>query len=420
MKTAAHVFVALALAAMAAPGRTAPAAPLGPPPGVVIEASPDPERIFVASPTIAILPDGTYVAGHDWGGPDNPRRGMSSVLASADRGATWTHRAEVPDLKWASLFTHRGALYYFGVTAAKGRLVILRSQDGGRTWTSPTSAATGLLADGHYGCGPTPTITHNGRLWHAFEEYGAPDAPRNFRAFMMSAPEDADLLNAASWTRSNAIAFVPAWLNVRAPSWLEGNAVVTPAGRVVDLLRIESHQAPGAALALPGGAAGIPRFEVAAVMEISADGRAAGFDPARGFVHFIGSESKFTVRYDPTSRRYWSLGNKITNLRSGADWTHSPHHQRNVLALTSSADLREWTERCRLLSFAAGSVVVKQGSRVGFQYVDWQFDGDDLVAVCRLSWGGANYHDSNFITFHRVKNFRTLTPADSPRDLAGR
>ncbi len=393
------------------------AAPSGPPPGIIVDASPDPAKIFLASPTIAILPDGTYVVGHDWGGATNPNRGTSTILASRDRGATWQKIADLPDLKWSSLFVHRGALYYFGVTAAKGRIVIHRSPDGGRTWTSPQSATTGLLADGHYGCGPTPTVVHEGRLWHAFEEYGDAPTPRNFRAFMMSAPAEADLLDAANWTRTNAIGFEREWLNVRAPSWLEGNAVVTREGRIANLLRVESHQAPGAASALPGAAAPIPRFEVAALLDISADGRVARFDPANGFVHFIGSESKFTVRYDPTSQRYWSIGGKITNLRSGADWVHSPHHQRNVMALTSSADLREWREHYRLLSYAAGSVVVKEGSRVGFQYVDWQFDGDDVVAVCRTSWGGANYHDSNFITFHRLKNFRTLTLAGSPPPL---
>ncbi len=61
--------------------------------------------------------------------------------------------------------------------------------------------------------------------------------------------------------------------------------------------------------------------------------------------------------------------------------------------------------------------MTKAESRVGFQYADWQFDGDDLVAVVRTAWGAGNYHDANFITFHRVKNFRTLTLADSPPPL---
>lgn len=56
--------------------------------------------------------------------------------------------------------------------------------------------------------------------------------------------------------------------------------------------------------------------------------------------------------------------------------------------------------------------------RVAWQYLDWQFDGHDLVAVSRTSWGGQTYHNANHMTFHRVKNFRRLTIADSPPDLA--
>ena len=225
-------------------------------------------------------------------------------------------------------------------------------------------------------------------------------------------------MSPTNWTRSDQIAVRREWLNTRNEEWLEGNVVVTPTGGLVDILRVESHPAAGVAMALPGPVAAIPRFEVAAMLNISPDGRHVSFDPAKDFIHFIGSESKFTIRYDPVSRRYWTLGNKITNPTSGDDWTHSPHHQRNVTALASSTDLRDWKENYRLLSYDAGSVVVKAGSRVGFQYLDWQFDGDDIIAVCRMSWDGADYHDSNFITFHRIKNFRTLTLADSPPDLA--
>jgi hypothetical protein len=54
----------------------------------------------------------------------------------------------------------------------------------------------------------------------------------------------------------------------------------------------------------------------------------------------------------------------------------------------------------------------------GFQYVDWLIDGDDIIAACRAAYddgmGGAhNYHDANYLTFHRIANFRRLTMADS-------
>lgn len=47
----------------------------------------------------------------------------------------------------------------------------------------------------------------------------------------------------------------------------------------------------------------------------------------------------------------------------------------------------------------------------GYQYVDWQFDGNDIIAVSRTSHddgvgGAANHHDANYLTFHRIPNFR--------------
>lgn len=50
----------------------------------------------------------------------------------------------------------------------------------------------------------------------------------------------------------------------------------------------------------------------------------------------------------------------------------------------------------------------------GFQYADWEFDGDDLIYLVRMSYRGArNYHDSNRITFHRERNFRRAASPDS-------
>lgn len=408
----------LILAATAWALRAAPAVS-GPPPGVVITASPNSENIFVSSPTIAILADGGYLVAHDFGGPGSgARRGSVFVLSSRDRGATWTKLTELADQKWSTLFVHRGATYLIGVSAKTGNMIVRRSADGGRTWTNPTDARHGLLAEGKFHCGPTPVVVHGGRVWRAFEQFAPSKPEREFRAFVMSAPEEADLLDAKSWTRTNQIKFDKSWLNTRNAEWLEGNVVITPDGRVVDILRVESHPAADATFELPGAFRRIPRFEVAAMVSVSADARTVAFDPAADFVHFIGSESKFTIRFDPVSRRYWTLANKITNPNSGAAWVQSPHHQRNVVALSSSSDLRAWTEHYRLLRYAEGSAVVKEGSRVGFQYLDWQFDGDDLVAVCRTAWNGQNYHDANTITFHRVKHFRAATMAGSPPDLA--
>ena len=48
-------------------------------------------------------------------------------------------------------------------------------------------------------------------------------------------------------------------------------------------------------------------------------------------------------------------------------------------------------------------------AHVGFQYVDFAIEGNDLLFLCRTALNGANsYHDSNYSTFHRIKNFREI------------
>jgi hypothetical protein len=44
---------------------------------------------------------------------------------------------------------------------------------------------------------------------------------------------------------------------------------------------------------------------------------------------------------------------------------------------------------------------------VGFQYVSFLIDGDDILYLCRTAINHAkNMHDSNYTTFHRIKQFR--------------
>lgn len=394
--------------------------PAGPPPGVVVAQSPDPDRAYIGTPAIAILPDGSYVAAHDFFGRNPSLTDTTHVYGSRDRGQTWARLAEIKGQAWFTLFVHRGALYLHGTASRYGDMTIRRSTDGGRTWTEPRDDKSGLLVRGRYHGAPVPVVEHNGRLWRAVEERVNDEPwPLHFATLVVSAAVDADLLDARSWTRTNATRFQPQWFNGRRPGWLEGNVVVTPEGRLANILRVHTEPRVEDEFAPTGGAKGIPRYEVGARCEISADGRTQTFDPQRGFVHFPGSQSKYTIRFDPQTKRYWALVQKISRPHEGRDWKTSPIHQRNVLMLTSSADLRSWEERAIVLRWRQGEVLAG-ADRVAWQYLDWQFEGDDLVAVSRTSWGGQTYHNANYMTFHGVRNFRALTLADAPPDLAKR
>jgi hypothetical protein len=359
-------------------------------PGVVIDHSAASSGIYVGSPSILILPDGSYLASHDEFGPKSQYHGdaVTRIFRSTDRGATWQLLSKVDGCLWASLFRHKDALYLWGTRREYGDMRLRRSTDAGRTWTEPRDAKSGLLIQGTFHCAPVPVVVHDGRLWRAWEE--ATPGKRwgeNFKAFVMSAPVDADLLDASSWTRTNALERDPKWLNGKFGGWLEGNAVPTPDGRIVDILRVDNK----------------PDGETAAVIRISADGRTASFDPAAGgFIHFPGGTKKFTIRRDPTTGEYWSLTNYIPRAFAGPD----PAGTRNTLALIHSTDLTKWEVRAIVLQHP-------DRARHAFQYVDWQFDGADLIVASRTAFddglGGAHSaHDANFLTFHRVEKFREL------------
>ena len=63
-------------------------------PGVVIDHLPAASKQYIGSPSIAILPDGAYVASHDVFGPGSTFS-QTVVFGSSDRGQTWTRQAAI-------------------------------------------------------------------------------------------------------------------------------------------------------------------------------------------------------------------------------------------------------------------------------------------------------------------------------------
>src|SRR5690349_11698005 len=87
-----------------------------PPPGVVIDHVPAMAGQYVGSPSIAILPDGSYVAFHDLFGPKSAElvRAVGRVFRSTDRGGHWAQVAGLKGAFWCGLFVHRGSVYLMG------------------------------------------------------------------------------------------------------------------------------------------------------------------------------------------------------------------------------------------------------------------------------------------------------------------
>ncbi len=373
-------------------------------PGVVIDYQAAETGKYIGSPSIAVLPNGDYVASHDIFGPKS-RFNRTRIFGSSDDGQSWQHLSDVVGAFWSTLFAHQDALYLIGAKERYGDTVIRRSDDGGRTWTTPKDSQTGiLLTDQRYHCAPQPVLFHEGRIWRAMEDAGGPGGwAKHFRAFMMSAPLDADLLKADSWTVSNRVATKPGWLDGKFNGWLEGNAVATPDGGVANILRVDVPTGGGKAT----------------LIRVGDVGETSSFNPESGFLDMPGGSVKFTIRFDPKSKYYWALANAIPGRHLGQ---RNPGSTRNTLALIRSADLHSWEVR----SYVAYHPDVRHH---GFQYPDWQFKGNDIVGVSRTAYdddkGGAhNFHDANYLTFHRVVDFRNvqdleLPPMPPPKPVVG-
>ena len=356
------------------------------PPGIIINHLPASSRKYIGSPSLTVLPTGDYIASHDYfqanhTGPQNELL----IFGSTDGGQTWQQRAELSGF-WQNVFVHAGNLYVMGLTKEYGHVIIRRSEDGGFTWTTPLDKFTGILLDDMaYHTAPNPLVVHNNRIWRAMEavQNCAAWAP-SFSALVMSAPLNVDLLSAESWTTTNRIPGDSAWLSENFGGWLEGNIVVAPDGTLVNILRIDVPYLP----------------EKAALLTINPDRHQVRFDPKVGFLDFPGGAKKFTIRFDPVSGYYWSMVNPIKPEFADRE----PISVRNTLSLSRSLNLLNWEIHTELLAHP-------DVDYHGFQYVDWRFDGNDLIAVSRTAYddsesGADSAHNANYLTFHRFKNFR--------------
>jgi len=360
-------------------------------PGVVVNHMPASTETYIASPSICILPNGDYIASNDYFGPGSTEysKALTSVFKSSDRGRSWKKISDINGQFWSNLFVHNDLLYIMGTWNHNGNFIIRCSEDGGISWSNPVDNKTGLLLKGEYHTAPMPVVIHNGRLWRAIEHPVTDNQSMltHLCPMVISASVDADLLNADSWTASNYLPFDSTYLDGKFNNWLEGNAVVTPEGNMVNILRVATSE---------------KGRELAAMVKISEDGSNVTFDPATGFMDFVGGATKFSIRYDPKSGLYWAITNMVDDIFSGMDAAVV----RNKLVLKSSTDLKNWSVNKVLLYHP-------DVLRHGFHYIDWQIDNRDIVFVSNTAYddafGGAHsYHDTNYVTFHRIKNFRKL------------
>ncbi len=351
--------------------------------------------ISLGSPSLVKLPNGNLLASYDFNGskykPVSNGTNDSAVNLSTDGGKTWKKIATVPRLMWASLFTVGDTVYLVGRDTASGKLAIVKSADFGYTWTA---AKDGQIDKGvtQSHRAPTPVVVHNGRVYIACEDSanaaGELSGVPTKRAYMISAPVDADLTKAASWTKSNSMEFDNAWVDpdlyyggsYTGFGAYEGNAVAGPDGSMYIILRMDSDPTTG----------------LACVLKLSADNKTLTFER---IINLPVGKEKFAIRYDETSGKYIAIGN--------AKDTGSFPTQRNIVAMYYSDDLIDWTFGATLISDNSLIMPELSAQNYGYQYPDFLIDGNNILLLVREASGTTTYfHDANFITYYTVNDFR--------------
>lgn len=373
------------------------------------------------------MPNGSCVASHDFFGASTLNETVQTFVdhsgACAGPGAKWRYAGNVSGLYWANLFAPPGerslsALYMMGVSGADGAtdraIVITRSTDYGESWTRPSVLFPAGPGGRSYHCAPTPTlIATDGRLYRGFEVDGTRGALLARTRLAGAAAKPGGLLDRTAWELAvplnwSAAVLPPSWTGRF--GWQEGNAVEGLDGTVYDILRIDGQTNK--------------TYNKAVVLRLEQphDGLPTGAGAGRmvfdRIIDFPSCSSKFVIRRDPggigapagktapesgAERKYYTLSTDVTPTAV----TQNTVYARNHLVLATSPDLFNWTTCATVLADDTGFDAVDSARFTGFHYVDWVFDGDDIVAAIRTGYRGSNtYHNANRMTTIRINGFR--------------
>lgn len=411
--------------------------------------SPDPRRLYAYSPGLASAEGGHVVATMEVGGPgvedlpgpkwrlDNGWYGQGKVFTSEDGGRTWAHRVDFP-------FSHARPFYAGGVLYVLGQekdLKIIRSDDGGLSWTPPSPLTQGEFwhqapCNVHYGNGCVYLVMERRITFDVSNWYIGEMAP-----VLMRGRIGADLTRRENWEFSSCLSFrdtIPGlegdpaidWFGVpyfpcpypdgteTAPNrwcapmgWLETNVVrITdpdhvwhdPTGRTLHLL----------ARAHTGGTG------YACLAKVVEDGPEPGTGAMRTMLETVpsgkrmlflpcpGGQMKFHVLQDAATGLYWLLSTQATDSmrradRMPADRYNLPNNERRRLQLHFSRNLVDWC--------FAGLVAVGPTENGSRHYASMAIVGGDLLVLSRSGTAeAASAHNGNLITLHRVEGFRGL------------
>lgn len=335
---------------------------------------------YLCSPSLVRHPDGYLLASmdlFDHGAPQN----LTLIYRSDDDGKSWHYVSELMPCFWGKMFIHKGEVYMLAVSTEYGDLLIGKSGDGGKTFTAPVTLLRGSNGKrGEVGVHKNPqnVLYHNGRIYSTLEwgSWG-----KGYHAAMvMSCDADSDLLSPDSWEFTEPVKYDPTWPGVatgESSGNIEGTLALGVDGKLYNIMRYDMTKT-------------VEKFGLVLAYLVNT------IDPSMPLsyshsIKFPANHSKFMIKYDPLTKKYYSLASRITDANAVRD--------RRLVSLMASDDLLHWSVLRDIIDERD-----KSANEVGFQYFDFIIENDEIIFLSRTAMNGAhNYHDSNYTTFHRIK-----------------
>ena len=340
---------------------------------------------YLASPSFIRHPDGYLLSSMDVFKGDGGQN-LNLIFRSDDDGKSWKYQCELMPSFWGKLFMHKGEVYMLSVSTEYGDLLIGKSADGGKTFGTPTVLLRG--SNGRKGGvgvhkNPQNIMYYGGRIYNTLEWGSWGNTSYYHAAMVMSCDENADLLEAENWHFSEPLKYDPSWegtVNGVAYGTIEGTLCVDLKGELHNFMRYNIIS-------------GDPLYGLVLDYKVNTDDPDAPLEYL-GSIRLDGNNSKFMIKFDEVSKKYYTIISRIDSAQNRS--------ARNLLSLMESDDMYNWRLKKDLIDRRD-----VDRRYVGFQYVCFEFEGDDIIFLCRTAINGAhNFHDSNYQTFHRIENFR--------------
>jgi hypothetical protein len=322
------------------------------------------------------------------------------------------------------------SLYVLGHS---GDLMVIRSDDEGRTWSAPAlltagqswhqSACNVHRAGGCVYLVMERQVKSNIKSW----------AVAGLAPVLMRGRETADLTRRENWTLASELAFndavdyrqldqfgvpffamEPARSTYPAPrrnmapiGWLETNVVqfvdpdhvwTDPQGKTFHLW-MRAHTG-GTGLAAIAKVVERDDGSMQTMLETVPSGRKCVYVPCPG------GQMRFHILYDAPTKLFWLLGSQATDSMTRADRLpqtrfNLPNNERHRLVLHFSKNCIDWC--------FAGLVAVGDTPQQARHYASMIVDGNDLHVLSRSGDSRAKTaHDGNLITLHTIRDFRRL------------